>query len=65
MHDAARNGHLDILEYLVGFTDTPNALLNHRGQSPIQVAKRMGRKEVKIFLEKYCNSPLPKRKRIF
>ena len=56
IHEAARNGHLDVVKFLVDFTDTPNAP-NMFGNTPIQVAKRFGHVEVNKSLEKYCINP--------
>ena len=53
IHDAAHNGHLDVVKFLVELTDsTPNAL-NNMGETPVDVAKQEGHNEIVKFLEDY------------
>ena len=52
IHDAASNGHLEIIKFLVNFTNTPNAPSNF-GDTPSSLVRANGHTKVVDFLENY------------
>ena len=62
IHCAAFNGHLDIVKFLVGLTDTPLNYYFLHG-TPIEIAKDRGHVEVQKFLENHCKYLITKVKK--
>ena len=52
IHFAAMNGQLNTVEYLAGFTDTPNAP-NNDGYTPIHLAARNGQLNTVEYLSSW------------
>ena len=49
------NGHLDVIKFLVAYTETPNSPFQYTLQfTPIQLAFVLGHQDVVEFLKEYC-----------
>ena len=55
LHYASSGGHLKIVQFLVTFTETPNAQ-NNFGRTSISLARQHGHLKVVEFLEDYIQA---------
>ena len=53
IHEAAFNGHLDVIKFLAPLTENPNTTNLKNGETPVDVAIKRGYNEITQFLQCY------------